>query len=49
MNHSIAGVMNFNMFGIPMSGPEVCGTVGKNDVELCGRWMQLATFLPLAR
>lgn len=25
MKHSISGVMNFNMFGIPMTGPDVCG------------------------
>jgi alpha-glucosidase (family GH31 glycosyl hydrolase) len=25
MKWSIAGVMNFNMFGIPMVGPDTCG------------------------
>ena len=25
MKHSIAGVMNFNMFGVPLTGPETCG------------------------
>jgi alpha-glucosidase (family GH31 glycosyl hydrolase) len=50
MKHSIAGVMNFQMFGIPMVGPDTCGffaTAG-ND-ELCARWIQLATFYPFAR
>lgn len=50
MKHSIAGVMNFNMFGVPLTGPETCGYYGEqgND-ELCARWIQLATFYPLAR
>ena len=38
MKNSIAGVMNFNMFGIPMVGPDTCGTFGDFDNELCGRW-----------
>ena len=40
MKMSIAGVMNFNMFGIPFTGPETCGYYGKdrND-ELCARWV----------
>lgn len=38
------------MFGIPLTGPETCGYFGTaaND-ELCARWIQLATFYPLAR
>ena len=47
---SISGVMNFNMFGIPFSGAEVCGYYGtEKDDELCGRWIQLSTFYPLAK
>jgi len=39
-----------NMFGIPMSGPTACGFAGATvDGELCGRWYQLASMLPLAR
>lgn len=54
MRWSIAGIMNFNMFGIPMVGADVCGFFSKsNDTdvesEICGRWMQLATFYPFAR
>lgn len=42
--------MNFNMFGIPLTGPETCGFFGTDLMdELCGRWIQLATFYPLAR
>jgi len=50
MQFGIAGVMNMNMFGIPMSGPTACGFYGatKED-EMCGRWIQLSSMLPLAR
>lgn len=50
MAHSIAGMMNMNMFGIPHVGADVCGFFGElKDDEMCGRWIQLATFYPLAR
>lgn len=46
----IAGVMNFNMFGIPMTGPNACGYYGATvEDELCGRWIQLSSMFPLAR
>ena len=50
MNYSIAGIMNFNMFGIPHVGADVCGFFGaaRND-KLCAKWAQLATFYPFAR
>ena len=60
MRYSIASLMNFNMFGIPHTGAEVCGFSAcdpnaevcyteAEQQELCGRWMQLATFYPFAR
>jgi alpha-glucosidase (family GH31 glycosyl hydrolase) len=50
MRYSIAGVMNFNMFGIPLTGPDTCGFFGESDQDqICGRWIQLATFYPFAR
>jgi len=30
LTYSIAGVMNFNMFGIPMVGPDTCGYMSTN-------------------
>jgi alpha-glucosidase (family GH31 glycosyl hydrolase) len=50
---SIAGIMNFNMFGIPLVGPNICGFISTDSTdeesELCGRWIQLSTFYPFAR
>ena len=49
MKHSIAGVMNLNMFGISMAGSEVCGALGPFDEELCARWTQNAVLFPHMR
>lgn len=50
LKYSIGGIMHMNMFGIPQAGADVCGFFGeKKDDEMCARWVQLATFYPLAR
>ena len=47
--------MNFNMFGIPFTGADICGNQKEGDQdegeqqEICARWYQLSTFYPLAR
>jgi alpha-glucosidase/lysosomal alpha-glucosidase len=47
---SIAQIFNFNMFGIPMTGADVCAYGGPNpSEELCAKWMQLGTLYPFAR
>ena len=47
-------MMNFNMFGIPHVGADICGfhsttPMAKLDSEMCGRWIQLGSFYPFAR
>jgi len=49
----LASVLRSQMFGMPLSGTDVCGYKSGTDTvldeELCLRWYQLATFFPLAR
>jgi len=50
LKSSIAQIFNFNMFGIPMTGADVCAYGGPNpSEELCAKWMQLGTLYPFAR
>ncbi|KAF8587489.1 glycoside hydrolase family 31 protein [Ramaria rubella] len=46
---SIQGVLQFQLYQIPMVGADTGGFIGNSDEELVNRWMQLSAFHPFYR
>jgi len=49
MKLSVSGVMQMSMFGIPLSGSDICGFLGNTNEALCTKWHYVGAFYPFSR
>lgn len=49
LKDSIAGIFNYNIYGVPMTGADICGFHKKATDTLCARWHVLGAFYPFSR
>ena len=49
MRNGLNGIFQFQIYGIPLTGDDICGFLNDSWDKLCARWMSLGAFFPFSR
>ena len=49
MRNGLNGIFQFQIYGIPMTGDDICGFFNPSWDKLCARWMSMGSFYPFSR